>query len=71
MLMYKPLTVTLTVVVMLDELEDIEDIEELEELDELKELEEPEELEVSVADVIRFVISFIFPTLFQFISSRF
>ena len=68
MLMYKPLTVTLTVVVMLDELEELE---ELEELDELKELEEPEELEVSVADVIRFVISFIFPTLFQFISSRF
>ena len=67
MLMYKPLTVTLTVVVMLDELDELE-LEELE-LEPL--IEELEDLEMELADVIRLVISFIFPTLFQFISSRF
>ena len=49
MLMYKPLTVTLTVVVMLVELEDIEELE-LEPL-----IEELEDLEMELADVIRLV----------------
>ena len=49
MLMYKPLTVTLTVVVMLDELEELEELE-LEPL-----IEELEDLEMELADVIRLV----------------
>ena len=47
MLMYKPLTVTLTVVVMLDELDEELELEPL--------IEELEDLEMELADVTRLV----------------